>query len=26
MAIGPVANIAMNSLRRDNLTGGAFFI
>src|SRR5687767_15824398 len=24
--IGPTANIAMNNLRRDNLTGGAFFI
>src|SRR4051812_49239284 len=26
MADGPTANIAMNSLRSDNLTGGAFFI
>ena len=24
--IGPTASIAMNNLRRDNLTGGAFFI
>lgn len=26
MATGPTANIAVNNLRSDNLTGGAFFI
>jgi hypothetical protein len=26
IAIGPTASIAINNLRRDNLTGGAFFI
>ena len=26
IAKGPTASIATNSLRRDNLTGGAFFI
>jgi hypothetical protein len=26
IATGPTASIAMNNLRSDNLTGGAFFI